>query len=155
MLCENYSTCRCILDVLVRRGKFHTLLFHHVDFSLSYWVSYPFFNFFHFNYMSWLSLFGFILEGLSESLVSYNHNLFKHIFSSLLSLFSFWNLYYAYLILSQRFHFLHSFFTCHSVFSFDSVIFIILSDHLFSLLCNLVSYSLFLDWFFPLKLNYV
>lgn len=31
LLCENYSICRCILDVLVRREEFHVLLFYHLD----------------------------------------------------------------------------------------------------------------------------
>ena len=33
VLCENYSKCRYILDVLVRRDEFHILLFHHLDSS--------------------------------------------------------------------------------------------------------------------------
>ena len=36
VLCENCSICRCILDVLVRGGKLHILLFCHLDPSSSF-----------------------------------------------------------------------------------------------------------------------
>ena len=31
VLCENWSICRCILDVVVRKDGFCVLLFHHLD----------------------------------------------------------------------------------------------------------------------------
>ena len=31
VFCENYSMCRCILDVFVRGGEFHVLLHCHLD----------------------------------------------------------------------------------------------------------------------------
>ena len=34
VLCEDCFICRCILNVLARRDKFHIILFHHLDSSL-------------------------------------------------------------------------------------------------------------------------